>query len=555
MTSRINKPLLVTSDRMIWVEVNHPAYHEVRKWLSKFAERVKSPSNLHTYRMTRYTLWNAAVQNMKAADILDWLEKMSKLPVPSSVATEIKEWMGRYGKISLERVDAGSFQLISKQPEYVQKIIDKTKISEWSMKRVHGNGLLFPLHVRGKVKQACTEAGYPVIDRIGFQEGEPLSIQLSKHTKTGPFSLRDYQKQAVEAFYQGGSIAGGNGVIVLPCGAGKTVVGIAAMEKVGKATLILTPNATSARQWIREILDKTDLPEEAVGEYTSSCKEVRPVTVTTYQMMTHRAARNGPFRHMKLFSERDWGLIIYDEVHLLPAPVFRATAALQAKRRLGLTATLIREDGKEGEVFSLIGPKLFEVPWGELEGRGWIAEAVCTEIRVPFSDEERKRYISSSPRQKYRLAAENPNKMNVIDQLLTRHRGEQILIIGQYLGQLEKLAERYQAPLITGQMKQEKREYWFGRFRKKEISLLIVSKVANFAVDLPDAAVAIQISGTFGSRQEEAQRLGRILRPKPGDNRAYFYHVVTKDTLDQEYAMNRQLFLAEQGYSYQIQEI
>ncbi|SEM71490.1 DNA repair helicase XPB [Lihuaxuella thermophila] len=548
MTSRIHHPLLVTSDRMIRVEVNHPAYHEVRKQLVRFAERVKSPSNLHTYRMTPYTLWNAAVQNLTPGDILEWLEKMSKLPVPSSVATEVKEWMGRYGMLRLERVDSSSFQLISVQPEYIQKIMDQTAIREWSIERPGENALLFPLQARGQVKQACTQAGYPVIDQIGFQEGESLSIRLSKHSRTGAFTLRDYQKQAVEAF-------GGNGVIVLPCGAGKTVVGIAAMEKVGKATLILTPNATSAKQWIREILDKTDLPEEAVGEYTSECKKVRPVTVTTYQMMTRRTDRNGPFHHMKLFSERDWGLIIYDEVHLLPAPVFRATAALQAKRRLGLTATLIREDGKEGEVFSLIGPKLFEVSWGELEDQGWIAEAVCTEIRVPFSDPERERYTRSSHRQKYRLAAENPNKMKVIDQLIRRHRGEQILVIGQYLDQLQQLAERYQAPIITGQMKQEKRESWFERFRNKEISLLIVSKVANFAVDLPDAAVAIQISGTFGSRQEEAQRLGRILRPKAGDNRAYFYHVVTKDTLDQEYAMNRQLFLAEQGYSYQIHEM
>ncbi|MBA4492913.1 DNA repair helicase XPB [Paenactinomyces guangxiensis] len=554
-SARVQNPLIVQSDRTLLVEASHPAYDEVRQQLCHFAERVKSPAYLHTYRITPYTLWNAAARNLSAEWVIERLENYSKLPVPPQVVSEIKQLMNRYGMLRFEPASACSFYLTSVEAGGLERILQHIPLHWETISSCDKDKICLPLQIRGIVKQACMRAGYPVIDEIGFQEGEPLSIRLSANCEKGSFRLRDYQRQAVETFYCEGSVSGGNGIVVLPCGAGKTVVGIGVMEKVGKATLILTPSATSAKQWIREILDKTGLPPELIGEYTATDKQVRPVTVTTYQMMTHRTEKEGPFHHMKIFSKRDWGLIIYDEVHLLPAPVFRATADLQAKRRLGLTATLIREDGREGEVFSLIGPKKFEVSWGELEKQGWISEAVCVEIRVPFSKEERDRYHKANQRQKYRLAAENEAKYTVIDQLLKQHNGEQILIIGQYLNQLRMIARRYHAPLITGHMKQDKRDEWFSRFRRGEVPILVVSKVANFAVDLPDASIAIQVSGAFGSRQEEAQRLGRILRPKQTEKKVYFYHVVTSDTIDQEYAWNRQLFLAEQGYHYQIREV
>ncbi len=403
------------------------------------------------------------------------------------------------------------------------------------------------------MKQELVKLGFPVEDLAGYSRGESLPIQLrSDAAGTGAFALRDYQRSAVDSFYREGSMQGGSGVLVLPCGAGKTVIGIAAMGKLSCATLILTTNSTSVKQWKREILDKTDLTEDMVGEYTGLQKEVRPVTIATYQILTYRKSKNESFVHMDLFNKRDWGLIVYDEVHLLPAPVFRVTADIQATRRLGLTATLIREDGREEDVFSLVGPKRYEMPWKTLESQGWIASVECVELRVPLPPAEMEAYRSAAERERMRIASNNRAKLDVVDGLLRKHEGEQVIVIGQYLEQLHKLAERTGAPMISGEMPHDKREALYHSFRSGEIPVLIVSKVANFAVDLPDAAVAIQVSGSFGSRQEEAQRLGRILRPKSGENKAYFYTIVSEDTKEQEFAMNRQLFLIEQGYNYRM---
>ncbi|MBO2532060.1 DNA excision repair protein ERCC-3 [Planifilum fulgidum] len=554
MSYRPENPLVVQSDRTVLLEVNHPRFAEIRDRLSAFAELVKSPEYVHVYRITPLSLWNAAAKGMKAAEMLELLTRYGKFPLPPAVEREIADTVSRYGRVRLENRE-GKLVLTFRDSEARDEVLSLSSLKFLREGR-EGEGLLVPPERRGQLKRELLRLGYPVEDVAGYSEGEPLPVRLRRVCRSGrPFRLRDYQVRAVEAFHQGGAASGGSGVFVLPCGAGKTVVGLAVMERVGQATLILTTNATSVRQWIGEILDKTDLPPEWVGEYTGDRKEVRPVTVATYQILTHRGKKDGAFEHMQLFQQRNWGLIIYDEVHLLPAPIFRATADLQAKRRLGLTATLIREDGREGDVFSLIGPKRYEVPWKELEDQGWIARAECIEIRVPMTSELRRRYMHAAKRRKYRIAAENPGKIPVLEELLDRHRRDRVLVIGQYLSQLREIAARLSAPLITGQMRQASRDLLFDRFRRGEIPVLVVSKVANFAVDLPDANVAIQVSGTFGSRQEEAQRLGRILRPKAGENRAYFYNLVTRDSLDQEYALHRQLFLVEQGYHYEVREV
>lgn len=554
MSYRPENPLVVQSDRTVLLEVNHPRFAEIRDRLSTFAELVKSPEYVHVYRITPLSLWNAASRGMKASEMLKLLTRYGKFPLPPAVEREIADTVSRYGRVRLENRE-GELVLTFRDSEVKNEVLNLSTLKFLREGREEG-AVRVPPERRGQLKQELLRLGYPVEDVAGYSEGEPLPFRLRQVCRSGrPFRLRDYQIRAVEAFHQEGSVHGGSGVFVLPCGAGKTVVGLAVMERVGQATLILTTNTTSVRQWIGEILDKTDLPPEWVGEYTGDRKEVRPVTVATYQILTHRGGKAGSFEHMQLFQQRNWGLIIYDEVHLLPAPIFRATADLQAKRRLGLTATLVREDGREEDVFSLIGPKRYDVPWKELEDQGWIAKAKCIEIRVPMSSELRRRYMHAVKRQKYRIVAENPEKLPVLEEILDRHREDRVLIIGQYLSQLRRIADCLSAPLITGQMKQASRDLLFDRFRRGEIPVLVVSKVANFAVDLPDANVAIQVSGTFGSRQEEAQRLGRILRPKSEENRAYFYNLVTRDSLDQEYALHRQLFLVEQGYHYEVREV
>lgn len=541
---RPDNPLIVQRDHTLMLEVAHPAFRDVRDALSTFAELVKSPSNIHTYRITPLSLWHAAAAGMTAETIVSTMKRWSKFDIPPSLIKDIWTYVGRFGLLKLEKI-GDSLVLTSQDQAVLQQLCHKRELSNLHI-FVREDGMAeVPPKARGLVKQALLKLGYPVEDLAGYAEGERLSVSLL-------CPLRPYQQEAVEAFYQQGDVSGGSGVIVMPCGSGKTVVGLGVMEKVGRATLILTPNGTSVKQWIREIGDKTSIPRELVGEYTGMKKEVKPVTVATYQILTSRASESGTFTHLGIFQERDWGLIIYDEVHLLPAPVFRATASLQAKRRLGLTATLVREDGREQDVFSLVGPKKKDVPWKVLEQDGWIARASCVEIRTPLTYERQKAYAKAKRQEQYRIASENPRKIGVLKRILARHRRDRVLVIGQYISQLNEVAEEIGAPLITGDVPEARRNRLYDMFRQGKIPVLVVSKVANFALDLPDASVAVQLSGAFGSRQEEAQRLGRILRPKSRGNEAYFYTIVTRGTKDETYAMNRQRFLVEQGYHYSV---
>ena len=552
MTYDPANPLVVQSDKTVLVEVASPRYEEARDALARFAELEKSPEHIHTYRITPLSLWNAAASGLDAAAIVDALERFGKYPLPPNVRTDVIEYVSRYGRVKLVRADDG-LRLVSDDPALLVEIAHHRKIAPLLRGEAEGALRVDPAQ-RGHLKQALLQFGYPAEDLAGYVDGAPLTIRLRERMAATdePLHLRAYQQEAVAIFHAGGSARGGSGVIVLPCGAGKTIVGLGIMAELECNTLILTPSIVAARQWIREILDKTEVPADAIGEYSGERKEIRPITVTTYQVLTYRPARSEAFPHFALFDERDWGLIIYDEVHLLPAPVFRVTAEIQARRRLGLTATLVREDGREGDVFSLIGPKKYDVPWRELESQGWIATAQCHEVRVRLPEERRMAYALAEEREKYRVAAENPAKLPLLDALVAKHSTEPVLIIGQYLDQLETVAARYDAPLITGKTATREREKLYAAFREGELRLLVVSKVANFSIDLPDAQVAIQISGTFGSRQEEAQRLGRILRPKRDGALAHFYTLVTRDTRDQEFAANRQMFLTEQGYQYEI---
>jgi DNA excision repair protein ERCC-3 len=534
----------------------HPRYAEARDALSAFAELQKSPEYLHSYRVSSVSIWNAAAIGLTGDSILKTLEDLACVPIPRNVVVDIRDWVARYGLLRIERFESGDskmrFQLTSGDKDALDSVLGFPSIAKLIERQDDGRILLGDL-ARGSLKQALIKIGYPVDDRGGYTEGDKFAIPLATKTRDGKdFAIRDYQASAADAFHQGGAVTGGNGVIVLPCGAGKTIVGLAVMNRVGAKTLILTTNTVAVSQWRQEILDKTDLTEEDVSEYTGESKRVAPVTISTYQMLTWRKSKKAEFEHMALFSGHNWGLVVYDEVHLLPAPIFRVTADLQARRRLGLTATLIREDGKEDEVFCLIGPKRFEVPWKVLEGRGFIAEARCTEIRVELEPSLKSSYGAAAARSKFRISSENPAKTGVIQNLIRRHDTGRILIIGQYIDQLNALSRHLKVPLITGKTPNDVRNVLYGAFRSGEEPVLIVSKVGNFAVDLPDADVLIQISGTFGSRQEEAQRLGRILRPKSDGRGASFYAIVTHGTRDQDFAQKRQLFLAEQGYSYEI---
>ncbi|MEM7309742.1 MAG: DNA repair helicase XPB [Planctomycetota bacterium] len=529
----------------------HPRFVEVRDALAGFAELEKSPDYLHTYRITPVSVWNAAALGLTAEEIRSRLEEYSCVPVPENVLVEIETWLARYGLLRIERRDE-RFELLSDDADALEEVLAHKSIK--SQLEIDGEGRVWlDEEGRGSIKQSLIKIGFPVDDQGGYVDGDPLEIPLRSPSLTGPeFGLRPYQSGAAESFYRGGSVVGGNGVVVLPCGAGKTVVGIGAMNLVGTKTLILTTNTVAVRQWRDEILDKTELTEEQVGEYTGDEKNVCPVTITTYQMLTWRRSRTDSFEHFGLFSRENWGLVIYDEVHLLPAPIFRVTAELQARRRLGLTATLVREDGKEDEVFCLIGPKRYDVPWKVLEQQGFIAAATCTEVRVPLEPSLKSTYNLADARRKFRVASENPAKSAAVKRIIAAHPQGRILIIGQYIQQLTSLARELRVPLITGKTPTADRQRLYDAFRTGEERILMVSKVGNFAIDLPDANVAIQISGTFGSRQEEAQRLGRILRPKSDGSAAAFYAVVTLGSRDQEFAQKRQLFLTEQGYSYRI---
>ncbi|TVQ98998.1 MAG: helicase [Deltaproteobacteria bacterium] len=554
MSFRPDNPLIVQSDKTILLETANPRFEEARDALSGFAELVKSPEHIHTYRVSPLSLWNAAALGWHPDDVKDHLADLSKYELPQNVLSDIDEYMGRYGRLRLVREGDALF-LESDDQTLLVEVCAQRAVQPFLAGALGERRVPVKPDERGFIKHALIRVGYPVEDLAGYMEGEPLEVELAQTMANGrPFGLRAYQVESVDAFHAGGTERGGSGVVVLPCGAGKTVVGIGAMSRVQAHTLILTTNVTALRQWRAEIIDKTSLTEEDVGEYSGDVKEIRPVTITTYQILTWRRKKTDDFAHFHLFNDANWGLIIYDEVHLLPAPVFRAVANLQSRRRLGLTATLVREDGKEEEVFSLIGPKKYDVPWRVLEKQGFVAEATCTEIRVPFrADEDRLAYATADQRQKYRLAATNEAKLGVVQRLADEHGEDRVLIIGQYLDQLGDLARLLQAPIITGETPQSERDVLYRQFRSGEVTRLVVSRVANFAVDLPDANVAIQVSGTFGSRQEEAQRLGRVLRPKEsGDNSARFYTVVTRDSIEQDYSTRRQLFLTEQGYRYEI---
>ncbi|MDP9348767.1 MAG: DEAD/DEAH box helicase [Gemmatimonadota bacterium] len=549
---RPGNPLIVQSDHTILVEVDNPRYAEARDRLARFAELVKSPEYIHTYRITPLSIWNACAVGVAAAEITGALRDLSKYPVPAHVEAGIRDYASRYGRLRLLR-DGEGLVLEAEDAPLAEELSRNRHVSPLLGPRLSPRELRVDPAARGRLKQALVRAGFPAEDLAGYTEGEPLPIALREATRAGAgFALRPYQQDAVAAFHAAGTERGGSGVVVLPCGAGKTVVGMACMAEVGASTLILTTSVTAVRQWISELLDKTTLQEDQVGEYSGGSKEVRPVTVATYQIMTYRESAEGEFTHLALFDRRNWGLIVYDEVHLLPAPVFQVTAGLQARRRLGLTATLVREDGREDDVFALIGPKKADVPWKVLEGQGWIATAVCTEVRVPMPEELRMPYAVAEARSRFRIASENPAKVEVVRGILERHPGAPALIIGMYLDQVQEIARLLDVPLLTGTTPQGKRDRLYADFREGRIPVLAVSKVANFAVDLPDASLAIQVSGTFGSRQEEAQRLGRILRPKGGENQAHFYTLVSRDTVEQEFALKRQLFLCEQGYEYHI---
>ncbi len=547
-------PLIVQGDRTVLVEVDNPRYAEARDVLAPFAELEKSPEHIHTYRLTPLSLWNAAAAGMSAAAMVEALGRYSKFPMPANLRADLDETVGRYGRVKLER-HGDKLKLTCRDKPLLEELARQPKIRDYLGERLGPTSYAIEPAYRGLLKQGLIAIGYPAEDLAGYTEGTPMPMALRPLARSGlPFHVRDYQRDAAAVFHAGGAARGGSGVIVLPCGAGKTIVGLAAMALLQRSTLILTTSITAVKQWRREILDKTELEEKDIAEYTGESKEIGPVTLATYQIVTHRPDKKEEFPHFKIFDQRDWGLIIYDEVHLLPAPVFRVTAQIQARRRLGLTATLIREDGREGDVFSLIGPKKYDVPWRELEGRGWIAEAACTEIRVALPDAMRMDYAVAEWRQKYRIASENPAKEDVIARLLEQYDGKQVLIIGQYLKQLRHLQKRFDMPLITGQTATDEREDLYNRFRRGELRQLILSKVGNFAIDLPDANVLIQVSGTFGSRQEEAQRLGRILRPKANGDTAHFFTLVTRDTREIDFAHHRQLFLTEQGYSYAIDD-
>lgn len=627
-----SKPMIIQGDGTILLEVESDSYSECRDWLSRFAELVKSPEHVHTYKITPIAIWNAAASGLKSQKVLEVLVKFSKYQLPQNIVVDIHDWFSRYGKLKLKKITderRNDVQSIDIQiPSYlinsyysnvnllvlssvdeilITEIYNNKSINKYVLHTLDSKNLLIDAEYRGRIKNALIKIGYPVEDLVGYVPGDPLPIKLrDKINSTGEkFGLRHYQYDASEAFYASGSERGGSGVVVMPCGAGKTIVGIDIISKICQETLIIGSSTVGVRQWIRELVEKSFIDRKMIGEYTGDLKELRPITVTTYQCLTYRNTKardkkeaqenfntvrkkndmkysskiandnldivennitnnkycNNDYEHheqkiyphLEIFKAKNWGLIIYDEVHLLPAPVFRITADIQAKRRLGLTATLVREDNMEDDVFSLIGPKKFDSPWKELEKQGWIAEASCYEIRIDMDYDYRMKYATSPLRAKYRTAAENPRKIDVVKQLVSEHAGEDsIIVIGDYIDQLTQISLLMNAPIITGKTPNSDRERLYSSFRNGEIKLLIVSKVANYAIDLPDANVAIQISGTFGSRQEEAQRLGRILRPKKPNKQAYFYTIVSKDTVDQEYASKRQLFLTERGYKYTI---
>ncbi len=553
MAPAVDNALIVQSDSSVLLEVHSPRAEAAREALTPFAELVKSPEHVHTYRLTPLSIWNARSAGLSGAAMVAALREHAKYPVPDNVVTQIGELAARYGRVVLTK-DGDALVCTCLDRPTAERLARDKAAGPYLEDRIDATHFRVRPAMRGVLKQALIAAGFPAEDLAGYVPGEDMQVALRDRCLSGAsFEVRDYQREAAEAFHLAGSERGGSGVIVLPCGAGKTIVGMVAMAAVGQTTLILTTSLTSVKQWRRELLDKTTISEDAIAEYTGESKATGPVTLSTYQVLTWRPNRDGEFPHLMLFQARAWGLIIYDEVHLLPAPVFRVTAEIQAKRRLGLTATLVREDGREADVFALIGPKRYDVPWRELEQRAWIATAVCTEVRVPMTEARKMDYALAERRAQFRIAAENPEKGTQVRAVLARCPEGRVLIIGEYLSQLEVLARELSAPLVTGKTPQREREQLFERFRRGDVRRLVLSKVGNFAIDLPDADVLIQVSGMYGSRQEEAQRLGRILRPKADSRMAHFYTLVSRDTREEEFAHHRQLFLTEQGYSYRVE--
>jgi DNA excision repair protein ERCC-3 len=534
-------PLIVQSDKTLLLEVDHPDAKACRMAIAPFAELERSPEHVHTYRLTPLGLWNARAAGHDAEGVVDSLIKFSRYPVPHGLLVDLAETMDRYGRLQLVNDPGHGLVLRGLDKIVLIEVAKSKKLAGMLGSRIDDETIQVHASERGRLKQALLKLGWPAEDLAGYVDGEAHEIALAEDG----WHLRSYQQEAVDGFW-----AGGSGVVVLPCGAGKTLVGAAAMATAKATTLILVTNTVAGRQWKRELVARTSLTADEIGEYSGERKEIRPVTIATYQVLTSR--RGGAFTHLDLFGARDWGLVIYDEVHLLPAPIFRFTADLQARRRLGLTATLVREDGREGDVFSLIGPKRYDAPWKDIEAQGWIAPAECTEVRVTLTDAERMTYAVTEAEERYRVAATARTKLPVIRALVQRHAGDQVLVIGGYIDQLHQLGEYLDAPIIEGSTTNKERERLFDAFRSGEVKTLVISKVGNFSIDLPEAAVAIQVSGTFGSRQEEAQRLGRVLRPKADGRQAHFYTVVSRDTIDTEYAAHRQRFLAEQGYAYTI---
>ncbi|CAB0927739.1 helicase [Corynebacterium diphtheriae] len=536
-------PLIVQSDKTVLLEVDHPRAQEARIALAPFAELERAPEHVHTYRITPLALWNSRAAGHNAEQVVHALETYSRFPVPQALLIDVAETMSRYGRVRLHKHPAHGLILESEEPAILAELLRHKKIKPMLGARIDDESIIVHPSERGRLKQELLKVGWPAEDLAGYVDGEAHPVALS--TEHEQWELRDYQRMAADSFWEGGS-----GVVVLPCGAGKTMVGAAAMAKAQATTLILVTNTVAGRQWRDELLRRTTLTPEEIGEYSGEKKEIRPITIATYQVVTRKT--KGEYRALELFDSRDWGLIIYDEVHLLPAPVFRLTSDLQSRRRLGLTATLVREDGREGDVFSLIGPKRYDAPWKDLETQGFIATAECTEVRTTMTESERMVYATAENQDRYRLAACAASKLRAVDKLVAQHTGQPTLIIGAYVDQLAEIGERLHTPVVDGSTSNKKREELFSAFRNGEITTLVVSKVANFSIDLPEAAVAIQVSGTFGSRQEEAQRLGRLLRPKADGAHAHFYTVVSRDSLDSDYAAHRQRFLAEQGYAYRI---
>lgn len=550
---RPEAPLIVQSDGTVLMDLHSPKASEAREKIALFAELVKSPEHIHTFRITPLSVWNARALGMSAHEMTETLETHARYEPPSGVLANIRDLAERYGCVVLER--SGNHLKLSVAREDIAELLAREKaVARFLDQRLDKLTFIVNPAFRGALKQALVEAGYPADDRAGYTDGEPFQIKLKSAMPNGAaFEVRDYQQEAIDAFYGAATGLGGSGIVCLPCGAGKTIVGIGAMSQLEQTTLILTTSLTSVKQWRRELLDKTDIPDDMIAEYTGEQKNIGPVTLTTYQILTWRASSDDDFKHFGLFHARSWGLIIYDEVHLLPAPVFRITAELQARRRLGMTATLIREDGREGDVFALIGPKRYDAPWRDLEQNGWIAGAACTEIRVPMSEKRRMEYALAPKRRQFRIAAENRQKHAILNEILQTHDQGRILIIGEYIDQLKAIAEEFDIPLVTGKTAAKQREILYEQFRNGSIQRLVMSRVGNFALDLPDADVLIQVSGIFGSRQEEAQRLGRILRPKSDGRQARFYTLVSHQSREEDFARNRQLFLAEQGYTYHLE--